>query len=99
MMMDQSGLKLFVTLANRIALKFNKGETGTCILTSYAIVYVLRDRGLDARPLRVECAVYPDSREHCGTILGCHQYQWGRKAKPGMWRGHLVRWPGRETPA
>ena len=50
-MMDQAELERFVILANRTALKFNKGEAGTCILTSFAVVYVLRDRGLNAHPL------------------------------------------------
>ena len=96
--MDQSELKLFVTLANRIALKFNKGETGTCILTSYAIVYVLRDRGLDARPLRVSARVFPIAANIAEQSSAVTNFN-GGEGQAGMWRGHLVRWLGRETPA
>jgi hypothetical protein len=49
-------LDQIVALANAIALKHNGIQT-TCILTSYALVEVLRRLGHDAYPVRVEAAV------------------------------------------
>jgi hypothetical protein len=82
-------LKHFVTVANLIALEFNGGDRATCILTNYAVIHALRGLGLDARPLRVECGVFPDAHKLSGTILG-GSWDRGRRASPGMWSGHLV---------
>jgi hypothetical protein len=81
-------LEHFVTVANRTALEFNEGDRATCILTNYAAIHVLRGLGLDPRPLRVECGIFPDVHKLSGTILGSRHR--GRRASPGMWNGHLV---------
>lgn len=90
-MQEQSVIDLvyFAKLANAVAQQYNDGDRGTCILTTFAVIHVLRDFGLDARPLRVTCGIFPNDRKHAGAILGaldgCME-----KRSSGKWRGHLA---------
>jgi hypothetical protein len=59
-----------VTEVNIIFRRFNHGNLSTSILTSYALVEILRQFGCEDQPGRVEAAVFPDDLKCCGTILG-----------------------------
>jgi hypothetical protein len=61
-------------------------KRANCISVSHALALFLRDHGLDAQPVRVTTAVYPEDRTHSGAILGHHE---GRNTKDG-WAGHLA---------
>lgn len=78
-------LQYLVVLTNEEARKFT-GMLNTCILSSYALSFVMQRFEIDARVLRVEAAIFPDNRKDC-TILG---RQWGPAAKPGEWVGHVA---------
>ena len=78
-----------VTLTNKIAFEFN-GIRGACLLTAHALVEVLKQLGVEnARPLRVEAAVFPNAPKSIGTILGAEHGD-RTKTAPGKWKGHLV---------
>ena len=47
------------------------------------LCHVLQQLDYNARPLRVEAAVFPDDRKVYGTLLGRPSRQ---AAEPGMWR-------------
>jgi hypothetical protein len=81
--------KAIVMLANRVAWGFNQGALDTCILTSYALAAALTDLGhVDARPVRVEAASFPDDDKLRAAILGFRGSR--RRARDGYWRGHLA---------
>jgi hypothetical protein len=94
-----SGMKMrewyqdLAELTNKIAFKFNNCRRFTCILTSYALVDVLRKLGLDnARSLlRVETGIFPDEIKLCGHVLGREGPPLGggrrKKAWPDKWYG------------
>src|SRR5262249_48728247 len=63
--------KAIVITANRVAREFNDGDLDTCVLTSYALAAALTDLGyVNARPVRVEAASFPDDPKLHGAILG-----------------------------
>jgi hypothetical protein len=80
-----------VFLTDKFAVNFNEGSKDTCILTSYALVDVLKRLGYNAYPVRVEAAVFPNDRKLYGAVLGS-QGDGSRRpaAGKGMWRGHLA---------
>jgi hypothetical protein len=79
-------LQDLVVLTNAEAFACN-GSRDTCISTSFALSHVLQQLDYNARPLRVEAAVFPDDRKVYGTLLGRPSRQ---AAEPGMWYGHLA---------
>ena len=79
-------LQDLVVLTNAEAFACN-GSRDTCISTSFALCHVLQQLDYNARPLRVEAAVFPDDRKVYGTLLGRPSRQ---AAEPGMWYGHLA---------
>jgi hypothetical protein len=87
---ERTRLQALVTLANRIARKFN-GSRDTCILTSFALNDALQRLGYNSRPLRIEAAVFPDEPKAVGTILGwSNPPERRRAATPDHWWGHLA---------
>jgi hypothetical protein len=84
-----ASLQRLVIATNRLAAEFNDGALDTCVLTSHALTHAARRLSHNARPLRVETAVFPDDRKLIATILGAV----GRpssKASSGKWHGHLA---------
>lgn len=80
-------LSMIVRLTNELALDWNEGRTDSCISTSNALHYVLRELGYPASLVRVTTAVFPDAPKSWGTVLGSDQRS--TAASPGMWSGHL----------
>jgi len=80
-------LDTIVQLTNELALDWNGGSPSSCISTSHALHYVLRELGYPASLVRVTTAVFPDARGSCGAVLGSDQRS--SAASPGMWSGHL----------
>lgn len=66
------------------------GLRNSCILSSRVLLHVLHTLGQDAYPLRVEVVGHSDNRKHIGCIMGSDGDGIRRKAKPGMWNGHLT---------
>ena len=61
-----------VALTNEVCFK-HTGSRDTCILSSFVLANVLQRLGYNARPLRIEAAVYPNDRKFGGVILGSRQ--------------------------
>lgn len=83
-------MKSLTEAVNRFAFDWC-GHRSTCVLSSAALVHVLRELGYDAMPLRVRCSVHSSEPRQTGTVLGsdgdgCRQ----AAAGPDMWHGHLV---------
>jgi hypothetical protein len=60
-----------VALTNAIALDQHAGEADSCILTSFALIDILRRLGHDARPIRVEAVVFLEDRRLVGVSARC----------------------------
>jgi hypothetical protein len=87
---EQKALHEICLATNDCARDYCDGDLDSCILSSYALVDVLKTKGYDAFPLRVETGVFPSSRRHIGTILGPRSREGRTAAGKGMWAGHLV---------
>jgi hypothetical protein len=77
-----------VNLTNEEAFAFT-GKRDTCVLTSHALNFVLRELGFTSRLLRIEAAVFPNDKRMCGTILGSQPPSRKAAAPRGMWNGHV----------
>src|SRR5258705_304899 len=86
-----SDLRKLTESANKFAFEWC-GHRSTCILTSAALVYVLRELGYEAFPVRVRCSVHhPTDRKLTGTVLGSDGDGCRRPAAgQDMWHGHLA---------
>lgn len=85
---EHQTLHKICTLTNSCALKYN-GCLDTCISTSYALSHVLKKKGFDAKPYRIEAVVRPDDELNYlpGVALGSKEKC--KSAGPGYWHGHL----------
>jgi hypothetical protein len=83
-------LKYLTRISNREALKYC-GRRDSCILTSAAVIYVLRHLGYTASALRVKASVYSNRHQDIGVVLGSDGdgYRLPR-AEPRKWHGHLA---------
>jgi hypothetical protein len=68
------------------------GYRNSCILTSHALDYVLRQLGYTSKVLRISATVYPIDQRLTGVALGLDSYGNGRRPKAGKdhWHGHVA---------
>src|SRR5882762_1809857 len=83
-------LSKFCLLANKMILAFYGGR-GSCIFSTGVVCDVLAHYGFNAKPLRVEAAVFDAKPGGRGVSLGSFHSDIRRKAAgKGAWHGHLV---------
>jgi hypothetical protein len=83
-------LSKFCLLANTVILAFYD-ERGSCIFSTGVVCDVLAYYGFNAKPLRVEAAVFDTKPGGRGVVLGGFSEPMRRKAAgKGAWHGHLV---------
>jgi hypothetical protein len=89
-MITHGDLSKFCLLANREIFKFY-GRRDSCVFSTAVVCDVLTRFGIDAKPLRVEAAVFDTKPGGRGVVLGGFSEPAQRKAAgEGMWHGHLV---------
>src|SRR5258708_1258485 len=78
------------SIANQEAYSFT-GARASCILTSAALMDVMRELGYEADPMRLAVSVSPNNRDKEGVLLGSDGDGSRRPAAgPGNWNGHLA---------